>query len=79
MVTIKKERNIFAILGFSSSLSLPSIGFQTDSSLADSPQYFIQRPENLTVLEGDDILLKCQVGNLQGRVQWTRGGFAMGK
>lgn len=42
-------------------------------------QFFIEKPVNQTVNEGQDILLKCKVGNLQGRVQWTRNGFAMGK
>ena len=42
-------------------------------------QYFIEEPANQTVTEGDTILLRCQVGNRQGVVQWTRNGFAMGK
>ena len=42
-------------------------------------QYFIEKPINQTVIEGDNLILKCQVGNLQGAVQWTRNGFAMGK
>ena len=42
-------------------------------------QYFIEVPKNQTVTEGDAILLRCQVGNRQGVVQWTRNGFAMGK
>lgn len=42
-------------------------------------QHFIESPRNQTVNEGDSILLKCQVGNLQGVVQWTRSGFAMGE
>ncbi len=42
-------------------------------------QYFIEVPQNQTVNEGDTILLRCRVGNLQGIVQWTRNGFAMGR
>ena len=42
-------------------------------------QYFVEVPQNQTVNEGDAILLRCQVGNRQGIVQWTRNGFAMGK
>ena len=42
-------------------------------------QYFIEEPQNQTVNEGDTILLRCQVGNRQGGVQWTRNGFAMGE
>ena len=44
----------------------------------DSTQFFVERPENVTAREGEDVLLKCRVGNLQGKVQWTRNGFAMG-
>ena len=42
-------------------------------------QYFIVTPQNQTLNEGDSTMLQCQVGNLQGVVQWTRNGFAMGK
>ena len=46
----------------------------------DSTQFFVERPAaNVTAREGEDVLLKCRVGNLQGKVQWTRNGFAMGK
>jgi hypothetical protein len=51
----------------------------SSSSSSGLSQYFIERPSNMTVREGDNILLKCRVGNLQGRVQWTRNGFAMGE
>ena len=37
------------------------------------------KPQNKTLNEGDSTMLQCQVGNLQGVVQWTRNGFAMGK
>jgi hypothetical protein len=42
-------------------------------------QYFMVTPQNKTLNEGDSTMLQCQVGNLQGVVQWTRNGFAMGK
>ena len=46
----------------------------------DSTQFFVERPAaNVTAREGEDVLLKCRVGNLQGKVQWTRNGFAMGE
>ena len=50
-----------------------------DSNMHGKSQYFIESPRNQTVNEGDTVLLKCQVGNLQGIVQWTRAGFAMGE
>ena len=46
----------------------------------DSTQFFVERPAaNVTAREGEDVLLKCRVGNLQGKAQWTRNGFAMGE
>ena len=45
----------------------------------DSTQFFLERPQNVTAREGEDVLLKCRVGNLQGKAQWTRNGFAMGQ
>ena len=45
----------------------------------DSTQFFLERPRNVTAREGEDVLLKCRVGNLQGKAQWTRNGFAMGE
>ena len=41
-------------------------------------QYFAERPQNLTVIEGESVTLRCKVGNLAGKVQWSTDGFAMG-
>ena len=55
------------------------MGAGTGSRLSEG-QFFIERPPtNLTVIEGQKMVLKCQVGKLEGSVQWTRNGFAMGK
>lgn len=42
-------------------------------------QYFAERPQNTSVREGQMAVLRCRVGNQQGRVQWTKDGFALGK
>ena len=42
-------------------------------------QYFLRTPSNTSVAEGDSAVLVCQVGNLQGRVQWTKDGLTLGK
>ena len=52
---------------------------EVHSQASTRSQYFIVTPQNQTLNEGDTIILQCQVGNLQGVVQWTRNGFAMGK
>lgn len=31
------------------------------------------------MLEGSEALLRCEVSNLAGQVQWTKDGFALGK
>ncbi len=41
-------------------------------------QYFIRTPRNTSVAEGDTAVLVCQVGNLKGRVQWTKDGLTLG-
>ena len=42
-------------------------------------QYFAERPQNTSVREGQMVVLRCRVGNQQGRAQWTKEGFALGK
>lgn len=41
-------------------------------------QYFMERPQNTSVREGHTAILRCKVGNQQGRAQWTKDGFALG-
>jgi len=41
-------------------------------------QRFIEQPQNLTVIEGQSVTLKCKIENLGGKVQWSTDGFAMG-
>ena len=36
------------------------------------------RVHDLQVLEGSEALLRCEVGNVAGAVQWTKDGFALG-
>ena len=41
--------------------------------------FFIQEPENVTVIAGKQVMLKCVVGNGQDRkVQWTFDDFGLG-
>ena len=46
---------------------------------AAQQQYFVERPQNNSVRQGETALLRCKVGNQQGRAQWTKDGFALGK
>ncbi|KAK8397705.1 hypothetical protein O3P69_004470 [Scylla paramamosain] len=41
-------------------------------------QRFRQRPESVEVVEGEDVLLRCEVEEQEGRAQWTKDGFALG-
>ncbi|XP_042243477.1 nephrin-like [Homarus americanus] len=41
-------------------------------------QVFRVRPESVEVREGEDVTLRCEVDNQQGRAQWTKDGFALG-
>lgn len=42
-------------------------------------QKFRVAPYDMTVLEGAEALLRCEVSNLAGNIQWTKDGFALGK
>ncbi|XP_064650915.1 nephrin-like isoform X3 [Lineus longissimus] len=41
-------------------------------------QSFRVKPNDTIVVQGQTIILKCEVENQQGRVQWTKDGFALG-
>jgi len=41
-------------------------------------QKFHLTPHDLQILEGTDTLLRCEVSNRAGKVQWTKDGFALG-
>lgn len=46
---------------------------------AAQQQRFKVTPHDSTVLEGSEAVLRCEVANLAGQVQWTKDGFALGK
>ncbi|XP_031640306.1 nephrin isoform X1 [Contarinia nasturtii] len=45
---------------------------------AAQQQKFKVTPHDLQVLEGSEAVLRCEVSNLAGQVQWTKDGFALG-
>lgn len=46
---------------------------------AAQQQKFKATPHDLQVLEGSEAVLRCEVSNLAGQVQWTKDGFALGR
>ena len=57
---------------------VPVIRGQRLHSASDEP-FFIQEPDNVTVISGKSVVLKCVVGNSQNRkVQWTYDDFGLG-
>lgn len=46
---------------------------------AAQQQKFKATPHDLQVLEGSEAVLRCEVSNLAGQVQWTKDGFALGE
>uniref|UniRef100_A0AAG5DPW8 Nephrin n=1 Tax=Anopheles atroparvus TaxID=41427 RepID=A0AAG5DPW8_ANOAO len=46
--------------------------------LCAAQQKFRIMPRDLQVLEGTEALLRCEIYNLVGAVQWTKDGFALG-
>ncbi|XP_064149593.1 kin of IRRE-like protein 2 [Loxodonta africana] len=45
---------------------------------ADPVPHFLQQPEDLVVLLGDEARLPCTLGAYRGLVQWTKDGLALG-
>ncbi|KAM9224894.1 kin of IRRE-like protein 2 [Dugong dugon] len=45
---------------------------------ADPLPHFLQQPEDLVVLLGDEARLPCALGAYKGVVQWTKDGLALG-
>ena len=45
---------------------------------AQQQQYFRLKPRNVTVHEGGEALLECEIVHLAGAVQWAKDGFALG-
>ena len=46
----------------------------------DEDPFFIEEPDNVTVIAGKKVLLKCVIGNARGRsVQWTFDNFGLGQ
>lgn len=42
-------------------------------------QSFLVEPSNVNVTIGQTAILKCQVLNRKGALQWTKDGFALGQ
>lgn len=40
--------------------------------------HFLQQPDDLVVLLGDEARLSCALGAYRGLVQWTKDGLALG-
>lgn len=70
-------------MNHSSSLSLHFFYVLVVIVLASTPchaqqQKFRTTPHDLQVLEGAEAMMRCEVANLAGAVQWTKDGFALG-
>ncbi|KAL7737125.1 hypothetical protein ACLKA6_005337 [Drosophila palustris] len=48
------------------------------SSVHGQQQKFRTVPHDLQVLEGSEAMMRCEVANVAGAVQWTKDGFALG-
>ena len=59
---------------------LPAGPAQTSPAQADpDTPFFVEEPDNITIIAGKKALLRCVVGNVNGRpVQWTFDNFGLG-
>lgn len=49
------------------------------ASQVSSNQYFIVKPSDVKTVQGEEVMLECQVGKRKGLVQWSKDGFLLGK
>ena len=57
-----------------------TIFFFSFSGHCKKQQFFKIKPnQTVQVIEGGSIILNCKIGNQQGRVQWSKDGFLLGK
>ena len=68
-IKIKKKQKIFIINFFLVELS---------SGERTRQQFFRTRPQDKFVSEGGRAIISCVIGNLGGRVQWTKDGLTLG-
>ncbi|KAL0273716.1 UNVERIFIED_CONTAM: hypothetical protein PYX00_006332 [Menopon gallinae] len=53
-------------------------GYLAQSVILGSQQYFRLKPKDTKIQEGGEALMECEISELQGQVQWTKDGFALG-
>uniref|UniRef100_T1IZV3 Ig-like domain-containing protein n=1 Tax=Strigamia maritima TaxID=126957 RepID=T1IZV3_STRMM len=49
------------------------------NTIAGQQQYFRVSPSDTDAREGTSVILKCEVGNRAGEVQWAKDGFVLEK
>ena len=50
----------------------------SDREQLGNGQRFLVTPRSTTVMEGEEVRLKCEVDNLVGVLQWTKDDFGLG-
>ena len=54
------------------------LGLTSGQRLSQDP-FFVEEPENVTIITGKKVMLKCVIGNANGRsAQWTFDNFGLG-
>uniref|UniRef100_A0A904A665 Ig-like domain-containing protein n=1 Tax=Anopheles quadriannulatus TaxID=34691 RepID=A0A904A665_ANOQN len=53
-------------------------GRYVTSTDAEPQQTFRITPNDIEANQGDEVVLRCEIEHLAGRVQWTKDGFALG-
>ncbi|XP_036359051.1 nephrin-like isoform X2 [Octopus sinensis] len=59
---------------------LPKMDAKTGSVADDAQgrQMFRTKPQNVSAIKDQTVILKCEVMNQSGRMQWSKNGFALG-
>ncbi|XP_050067596.1 irregular chiasm C-roughest protein-like [Anopheles maculipalpis] len=67
------------LLYFSIILNVVCGRYATSTTDAEPHQQtFRITPNDIEAVQGDEVVLRCEIEHLAGRVQWTKDGFALG-
>uniref|UniRef100_A0A182QTD0 Ig-like domain-containing protein n=1 Tax=Anopheles farauti TaxID=69004 RepID=A0A182QTD0_9DIPT len=77
---VQSEKMLMAtnLLYFSITIGVVCGRYATSADAEPAQQVFRITPNDIEAVQGDEVVLRCEIEHLAGRVQWTKDGFALG-
>ncbi|XP_030387432.1 nephrin [Scaptodrosophila lebanonensis] len=72
------QQHFWITLTFAMLMAASGSSASAQTPAAPGVQKFRVTPHDLQILEGTDTLMRCEVSQRAGKVQWTKDGFALG-